>query len=380
MRLRLVAKVFMNFLTHPVKMVTTLRQLNIWIREDEINPKAPDIKDKALWAKKCRGVTLTTIRRSDFSETFEAVEAFYNDLITCLKEFSTDLPDDEVILLIAVKNDCSRIAHLLNHYRSIGIKHFVFIDNGSNDGTVEKVLQQEDTACYLVKARFNSFRKAGWFNRIAAHYGTNRLYIVIDSDELFVYPEMTRLPIGQYVKIIQNKQISCVKTVMLDMYPNGTLMDETMSDEEYLARCTYFDRGDRSGHPGEYVVSDRSVSGGMRARVFGEKDGLLLTKPTLLHYSKAFLLSPHHFYPDSENNKALHGGALLHYKFLPSDKERYRQRVCEGNYYRRSAMYKTITAKLERTPDINAMCDISVEFDAASAWQYLPFIKNLTEM
>ena len=47
----------------------------------------------------------------------------------------------------------------LDHYRSMGVKHFVFLDNGSTDRTVELLYAQEQVTVLQTDAPYNKYEK-----------------------------------------------------------------------------------------------------------------------------------------------------------------------------------------------------------------------------
>ena len=353
-----------------------IKQLRSWEKKDKKNPNALTILDRKHWSSKLENMILNLQRSNDLSGINKAIltiEAFYQSSFECLRPFLSSPHSDEVILVTAVKNNQSRIEHFLNHYRKIGVKFFVFIDNGSTDDTVKIILEQKDTACYKTLTKFTSETKTAWFNRVAAIFSPDNWFIMVDSDELLAYPEMSRLSIQEYTKILQEKDIDFVKTLMLDVYPSRPLMDESMTDEEYLATSIYFDKAE------SYAQAKNSMS--LRSRLFLDKkhEKPNLNKPALFRFSNYFLLSSHYVYPKSANERP-HGGAVLHYKFLPSDKQNYVNIVNEGAYYENDLkVYASINKKVEELGHINPMCDSSVLFDPDESWKHLPFIVNLVE-
>ena len=44
---------------------------------------------------------------------------------------------EELLVISVVRNGELYVKSFLDHYRSMGVKHFVFLDNGSTDRTVE---------------------------------------------------------------------------------------------------------------------------------------------------------------------------------------------------------------------------------------------------
>jgi hypothetical protein len=93
---------------------------------------------------------------------------------------------DEVIVLVVVRDGRPYVKSFVEHYRSLGAKHLVFLDNGSTDGTVEALKGyerrhglQHDAALQEVRALDEevpgrAFRAGRWT-------------LNVDVDELFVY-------------------------------------------------------------------------------------------------------------------------------------------------------------------------------------------------
>src|SRR5579871_222638 len=72
------------------------------------------------------------------------------------------------VVLSVVRNESLRLPYLLTHYRRLGFDRFIFVDNGSTDGTTELLLQQPDCAVVHTKDRFGDGRGAGllWKNTL----------------------------------------------------------------------------------------------------------------------------------------------------------------------------------------------------------------------
>lgn len=78
------------------------------------------------------------------------------------------------------------------HYRKLGIKKFIMIDNASSDGTMKFLMKQRDAEVYRVNEKFQSSVKEGWINQIFALYGFHRWYLIVDADELITWPQLGR--------------------------------------------------------------------------------------------------------------------------------------------------------------------------------------------
>ena len=60
-------------------------------------------------------------------------------------------PRDGVVLC-NVKDEIDRLPHFLRHYRAIGAKRFVFVDNGSTDQSSRYLADQGDCDVYHCRA------------------------------------------------------------------------------------------------------------------------------------------------------------------------------------------------------------------------------------
>lgn len=56
-----------------------------------------------------------------------------------------DTPSSGFTLLSLLKNELYFLPAFLSHYRRLGVQRFVFLNDGSDDGSVEYLLDQPDT-------------------------------------------------------------------------------------------------------------------------------------------------------------------------------------------------------------------------------------------
>lgn len=224
---------------------------------------------------------------------------------TTYEKYDSKLP----VLVCVLHNEMEKLPLFFSHYREMGIKRFVMIDNMSSDGTYEFLMKQEDVELYSVNDIFRGYLKEGWINQILAIYGYNRWYLVVDADELLVWPQMEKLPLNQLITICQAKRLYRPMAIMLDMYSHGKLFDNQTKDIyrefSYCDQDTY------------YWMENQKVdilSGGPRERVFGNKVWLSKTPLFFLKPMDIFCCA-HYMYPYKKNRKKGCPIALLHYKF-----------------------------------------------------------------
>lgn len=237
--------------------------------------------------------------------TYRQMKKVKRYIRTVQEDQSKDIP----ILICVVKNELEKLPLFMLHYRKLGIKKFVFIDNMSSDGTLEFLKKQVDTEVYLVKEKFQGYVKEGWINQILARQGFNRWYLVVDADELLAWPQMGKKTLVEMIEKFQcNKQYRPL-AIMLDMYPQGRTYQKQVKDVR--KEFCYFDKDTYSW------INNKDVdilTGGPRRRkcnsvVWLSKTPLFYLKPLEL------LSSAHYMYPYERHDAPKCFLALLHYKF-----------------------------------------------------------------
>ncbi len=213
------------------------------------------------------------------------------------------------ILICVLNNEMEKLPLFFSHYRKMGIKRFIMIDNMSSDGTYEFLLKQRDVELYSVKEIFRGYLKEGWINQILAIYGYYRWYLVVDADELLVWPQMEKIPLKELIKICQAKRQYRPMAIMLDMYSRGKLFcNQTQNIYREFSYC------DQNTY---YWIENQKVdilSGGPRERAFGSRVWLSKTPLFFLRPLDIFCCA-HYMYPYKKNRKKCCSIALLHYKF-----------------------------------------------------------------
>jgi hypothetical protein len=93
---------------------------------------------------------------------------------------------DELLVIAVVRTGELYIYSFLEHYRSIGVKHFVFLDNGSIDRTVKLLCAQEQVTVLQTDAPYNKYENT-MKRYLAERFSDGRWNLCADIDELFDY-------------------------------------------------------------------------------------------------------------------------------------------------------------------------------------------------
>ena len=67
------------------------------------------------------------------------------ELTAVVNRTATIQPQD-ILLISTLRNERVRLPYFLRYYRNLGVGHFLFVDNDSDDGTRELLAKQEDVS------------------------------------------------------------------------------------------------------------------------------------------------------------------------------------------------------------------------------------------
>ncbi|WP_269584567.1 glycosyltransferase family 2 protein [Roseibium sp. Sym1] len=187
------------------------------------------------------------------------------------------LPKDGVVAVILAYNEVLRFPYFLDHYRRLGVGHFIVVDNNSGDGTGALLAGQADISVIETKQPYRDY-KSVWRQLLCDRYLADRWVIFPDVDELLVYPGWPDLSIGDLTRYLDAGGYRALFTPMVDMYPDGPLKDLSYQPgESFLESCPWFDSDGyrynplKGSHGKRYKTPVRHVFGGTRERLFHQR-------------------------------------------------------------------------------------------------------------
>src|SRR5919107_5428985 len=98
-----------------------------------------------------------------------------------------DYGPDELVVVCNVRDGRPYVRSFVEHYTSMGVKHIVFLDNGSTDGTVEALQHYDNVTVLRTELSFRSYQYP-MKQYLIERFGWGRWSLYVDIDELFDYP------------------------------------------------------------------------------------------------------------------------------------------------------------------------------------------------
>ncbi len=270
---------------------------------------------------------------------------------------------DELLVISVVRNGELYIRSFMDHYRSLGVRHFVFLDNGSSDRTLEMLCAQDQVTVLQTEALYNKYENT-MKRYLAERFSSGRWNLCADIDELFDYPSSETLSLRDFLGYLNANRYTAVVAQMLDMLPDCAL-DELDNKPGDMLKEKYLFYDISSIDKEEYLWSERSNPeikmhwGGVRKSLFGTDNGLTKSPLVLMDGQVRPFITWHHV---KGARMADISCLLLHYPFVSSFGAKVEDAVRTGRYgmrvtdeYRAYAKRLADGGKLSLKPD-SAQC------------------------
>lgn len=259
---------------------------------------------------------------------------------------------NDVFLFSTVYNEVDRLPYFLKYYRDMGVNHFFFVDNASDDGSGQYLAAQPDVSLWHTN---RSYKRAhfgmDWVNSLLRRYAKGHWALVVDVDEFFVYPHCDVRPINALTDWLDASGIKSLGTILIDMYPKDDPSDHTyLAGQNPFELLTHFDNGNYTFRPNQ-KYGNVWIQGGPRQRMFfadNPEQAPALNKTPLVKWQRGnvFISSTHTLLPRGLNNTFEEWGgekicgALLHTKFLPDIATKAERELTRKQHYAGSREYR----------------------------------------
>jgi glycosyltransferase involved in cell wall biosynthesis len=294
---------------------------------------------------------------------------------------SIPLARTEIRAFMVVRNEALRLPFMLQHYFERGVDRIFVLDNDSTDDTRSIALSFDNTHLFHTKDIFA--HQAAWVDLLLRRYGDGCWCIVLDADEMIVYPDFEIVSLRELCNFLDRESFDALDCVLLDMYSNRPLSEiKYTQGTDPLQIASWFDKAsymEFGAGPSDWHDSNilhqgpLRVYGGVRERVFGVQ--ACVSKVPLVKFRNSIGLSKGAHLIQGARIADLRG-ALLHFKFLDDFAAKVQREIARGQYWNGAQEYKGYGAVLGPDPNLNFMSPISEKFVSSSQLVTLGVMKT----
>lgn len=266
-----------------------------------------------------------------------------------------DYAEDELVVICVVRNGSIYLNSFVRHYLALGVKHIVFLDNGSTDNTIELASRYDSVTVLKTDLPYSKYENL-MKDYLARRFSKNRWNLCADIDEFFDWPFSKDVKLASLLRYLNGKGYTAVVAQMLDLFsamPLSQLSDSP--DDDIAERYQYYDVSDilKSPYDKWSWLSNEAVKmhhGGIRKTVFGTYNGL--TKVPLVFVGPKIQLFKgwHH-----TANAYLAGFTcvLLHYPFTSQFYDKVKEAAATRRYgFFTSDEYEMYWKRLSAEPEL----------------------------
>ncbi|MGB3681081.1 MAG: glycosyltransferase family 2 protein [Rubrobacteraceae bacterium] len=276
---------------------------------------------------------------------------------------------EELVVLCLVRDGEPCIRSFIEHHFALGVRHIVFLDNGSNDETLSIAREYDNVTVFRTGLPFKRYRIA-MKRYLISRFGRGRWSLCVDVDELFDYPHSEVVSLELLLRYLNSNSYTAVVAHMLDMFKDAPLSEAANGEDGRLKELyRFYDTSDvirtdyvASGGSGN-TVSNEEIDffrGGIQKTIFGHPG--TLTKHPLVFFDEDLELMRGSAHWVSGARVADFTAVLFHYKFIDRHfQESAAQAVKNENRAFNSWRYKMYLQKLEENPGLRIKQDTSRE-------------------
>lgn len=252
--------------------------------------------------------------------------------------------EGQCIIVCLLKDGEEHLPAFLKHYRELGIAHFFFIDNGSEDNTLSILSDETDVTIYQTVLPHKYF-EIEIRRHIVEKHCTGRWSLVVDIDELFDFPLADKYSFNEFLNYNRINGFNAVAAYMLDMFSTeGNMIYDSEGldlkatfkhfDISNVRRSSYFDSWNVAYNQWNSIKNEAVCSywGGVRKSVFKgiKHDTILLKHPLIFLDGHIRPITNAHFSDRIVLSDVT--SVLYHYKFVPSFADKVNEINNKHNY------------------------------------------------
>lgn len=283
------------------------------------------------------------------------------------------VPPEDPLVLCLVRDGEMWMQSFMEHYLALGVKHVIFLDNGSTDATIEAASRFKQVSVYTTSVPFRTY-EVGMRRWLSKTFGRGRWTLAPDIDELWDYPHSDRLSLQGFIGYLDHHGYQAVAAHALDMFsplPFSSL--HSLPGDNVREKYRLYDlEGIQKTRQMYWITNGQTASehitasfGGIRQRLFGSE--CLLQTRHALHFtgngSDPYRYDGHFA---AGARVADVSAVLLHYKFLSTLYDQALTNIRLGQHHKGSHHYTGFVRVLSEHPHFNMRTITSRELQSVN--------------
>jgi hypothetical protein len=258
----------------------------------------------------------------------------------------------DLLVISIVRNGERYLPTWFRHYERLGVGHFVILDNGSTDATIELLRARDDVTLLQTTLPYSTHENL-LKRHLVERYATERWNLFVDVDELWDYPGSAHRSIAELLAYLDATGATGVIAQMLDFVADAPL--STLPSTGWLDEVSpYFDLSGIVKRPYEFSGGSPAGvpfhRGGIRASVFGTDNGLTKVPLVFANEQVRTFVQWHHV---EGARLADFSTVLRHYPFSVDFARKVEEAARSGRYGAvTSDEYRAYWAVMEQDPDL----------------------------
>lgn len=286
-----------------------------------------------------------------------------------------ELTDAPVLVIAVARNECVLAPHFLQHYRALGVRHFVFVDNLSDDGTREYLAQQPDVVLYSADTEYkHSHFGVSWQQAVLGAHALGKWVVLADLDEFLVYPDYEQQPIERWLGELDAAGHDAARVLMIDMYPQGALDDADFTGRAPfdIAQCHDAEPALRWNLGSGAYSNGTTYLSALRHRLIPDSAPNLYTsqKIAVFRYQPWVRLSEGLHYA-SNLRPAIQPVWFAHFKYHAGFRRKVETEVARRQHFNDAEEYKKYAAMLAEARSALYEAGVSATYSGSRSWLHL---------
>lgn len=102
--------------------------------------------------------------------------------LSSVQDNTSSIRRNSILLFATMRNERVRLPYFMKYYRNLGVDHFLFVDNDSDDGSLQALLGQDDVSIWHTTASYKRARfGVDWINFLQMRYAHQHWCLVVGT-------------------------------------------------------------------------------------------------------------------------------------------------------------------------------------------------------